>query len=432
MRLLTPRVHTSILTAAVLGAAAIGMSAQQPAAPQGAPAGGRQGGPPAGVRQGGPLTAGRGPGVPRLSSLPFPEAPVVLDTLTGPIRAVPFVKGLVNPWSMAFLPNGDMLVTERPGRLRIVRSGTLEPQPISGVPTVLAQGQGGLLEVSLHPQFAQNQFVYLTYSKSGERGNTTALARGRLQGNALTGVQDIFVADAWSQGPAHFGSKLAWNRDGTLFMTVGERNDRTRAQDTSHHAGKVLRLRDDGTAPMDNPFVGRTGFRAEIYSYGHRNLQGLSLHPDTGALWETEHGPQGGDELNIIQPGKNYGWPIVTFGREYTGEAITAMPYKEGIETPVIFWAPSIGLSGMAFYTGDRFAQWKGNLFLGGLSGLQMVRVVFTDKGPVGREALLGALRLRVRDVRQGPDGYLYVAVDEPNGGVLRLEPAPAAGGRTQ
>ena len=278
-----------------------------------------------------------------------------------------------------------------------------------------------------------NQFVYLTYSKSGERGNTTALARGRLEGNALTGVQDIFVADAWSQGPIHFGSKIAWNRDGTLFMTVGERNDRNRAQDTSHHAGKVLRLRDDGTAPMDNPFVGRAGFRAEIYSYGHRNLQGLSLHPDTGALWETEHGPQGGDELNIIQPGKNYGWPIVTFGREYTGEVITNMPYKEGIENPVIFWAPSIGLSGMAFYTGNRFPQWKGNLFLGGLSGLQMVRVVFTDKGPVGREALLGALRLRVRDVRQGPDEYLYVAVDEPNGGVLRIEPGPAAvSARTQ
>jgi glucose/arabinose dehydrogenase len=189
----------------------------------------------------------------------------------------------------------------------------------------------------------------------------------------------------------------------------------------------VLRLRDDGTVPPDNPFVGRAGFKPEIYSYGHRNLQGLTVHPDTGALWETEHGPQGGDELNLILPGRNYGWPVITFGREYSGEAITNQPWREGMEQPVVFWVPSIALSGMAFYTGDRFPSWKGNLFVGGLSGLQLQRVVFTDRGPVGRETLLGSLRLRIRDVRQGPDGLLYLAVDDAAGGIVRVEPAQAA-----
>jgi glucose/arabinose dehydrogenase len=316
-----------------------------------------------------------------------------------------------------------MLVTEKVGRLRVVRNGTLDPQPISGVPEVLAMGQGGLLEVMPHPQFAENRFVYLTYSKTGERGNTTALARGRLEGNALVDVRDIFVADAWSQGPIHFGSKLAFGRDGTLYMTVGERNDRTRAQETTHHAGKVLRLRDDGSVPMDNPFVGKAGVRPEIYSYGHRNLQGLAFHPETGVLWETEHGPQGGDELNIIQAGKNYGWPVVTFGREYSGDLITNQPWREGMEQPVTIWVPSIGLSGMVFYNGERFPAWKGNLFVGGLAGQVLQRVVFAPGGPIGRESLLADLKQRVRDVRQGPDGLLYVVTDANPGAVLRIEP---------
>jgi glucose/arabinose dehydrogenase len=212
-------------------------------------------------------------------------------------------------------------------------------------------------------------------------------------------------------------------------MTVGERNDRTRAQDTSHHAGKVLRLRDDGTVPPDNPFVGRDGFRPEIYSYGHRNMQGLAIHPETGAVWETEHGPQGGDELNVILPGRNYGWPVVTFGREYSGEVITDRPWREDMEPPVTIWVPSLGLSGLAFYTGDKFAGWKGNLFAGGLAGLSLQRVVFTPRGLVGRETLLGELRLRIRDVREGPDGFLYVVTDGPGGGILRIEPAPPAAG---
>ena len=395
----------------VLAAASGG--AQQPPA-----VGGRQGAPPAAGRQGGPP-------FPRVPSLPFPDAPQVFETLGPSIRAIPLVKGLVNPWSMTFLPNGDMLVTEKGGQLRIVRNGALDPQPIAGVPEVWAMGQGGLLEVALHPRFAENQLLYLTYSKPGERGATTALARGKFDGKALTDVRDIFVAENWATGGAHFGSKIAFGRDGMLYMTVGERNDRNRAQDTAIHGGKVLRLRDDGTVPPDNPFVGRSGFKPEIYSYGHRNLQGLTFHPDTGALWETEHGPQGGDELNTILPGKNYGWPVVTYGREYTGEVIASQPWREGFEQPVMFWLPSIGLSGMVFYTGDRFPAWKGNLFVGGLSGLQLQRVVFTERGPVGRETLIGSLKQRVRDVRQGPDGLLYVAVDGTPGGIIRIEPAP-------
>jgi glucose/arabinose dehydrogenase len=386
---------------------------------------------PATAREGGPPEQ-RGPSAfPRVQALPFPQTPQVFETLGQSIRVVPFVSGLVNPWSLAFLPNGDILVTERVGRLRLVRNGTLDPRPIAGVPEVWAMGQGGLLEVALHPRFAENQLIYLTYSKSGERGNTTALARGRFTDAALIDLRDIFVADAWSEARAHFGSKIAFGGDGMLYMTVGERTDRNRAQDTSNHAGKVLRLRDDGTVPPDNPFVGRAGFKPEIYSYGHRNLQGLTVHPDTGALWETEHGPQGGDELNLILPGRNYGWPVVTFGREYTGEAITNQPWREGMEQPVVFWVPSIALSGMAFYTGDRFPSWKGNLFVGGLSGLQLQRVVFTDKGPVGRETLLGSLRLRIRDVRQGPDGLLYLAVDDAAGGILRIEPASGTASTT-
>lgn len=363
---------------------------------------------------------------PRMPPLPVPDAPREFQTISQPIRVVPVVRGLAAPWSMAFLPNGDMLVTEKAGRLRIVRAGQLDPQPIAGVPQVHAMGQGGLLEVALHPRYAENSLIYLTYSKPGERGHTTALARGRFDGKALVDVQDIFVADAWSTGgPQHFGSKLAFGRDGTLFMTVGERNDRNRAQDTTHHAGKILRLRDDGTVPPDNPFVGKAGFRPEIYSYGHRNPQGLAVHPVTGAVWATEHGPQGGDELNLIQPGKNYGWPIVTLGREYSGDTITTQPWRADMEGPVTAWMPSIALSGMAFYTGDRLPGWKGDLFLGGMAGTQLHRVAFAPGGPRGREVMLTELRLRVRDVRQGPDGFLYLAIDaSPNGAVLRVEPA--------
>ena len=273
--------HKIALVSLVIVVAAVAVGLAQ--APQGPPPGGRAGGPPHG--RGGPF--------PRVPALPFPTSPQVFDTIHQRIRVVPFVRGLAAPWSMAFLPNGDMLVTEKPGRLRIVRSGVLDPQPITGVPPVFAAGQGGLLEVALHPRFAENRWVYLTYSKPGDRGNTTALLRARFDGNALADARDIFVAEAWSQGQAHFGSKLAFGRDGMLYMTVGERNERNRAQDLGEHTGKVLRLRDDGTAPPDNPFASRAGAKPEIYSYGHRNLQALSIHPDTGELWEPSTGRKG-------------------------------------------------------------------------------------------------------------------------------------------
>jgi aldose sugar dehydrogenase len=435
------------LTVVALAVAAAAAVAQQPA-PQAPPAGGPQGAAPA-ARRGGP------PGMPRVPSLPFPDAPQELQTLGPKIRVVPMAKGLVNPWGIAFLPNGDVLVTEKPGRLRIIRNGTLDPQPVSGVPEVYAVGQGGLLEVLPHPRFAENRFLYLTYSKSrestslppppaaaqpapggqpaqaGQRGQTppregtTVLARGRFDGKALTEVRELLVADNWNTGNPHYGGKLAFGRDGMLYLTIGERGDRNRAQNTALHGGKILRLREDGTAAPDNPFAGRDGFKPEIYTYGHRNPQALAFHPETGVLWSTEHGPQGGDELNTIVAGKNYGWPISTFGREYTGEFISP-PWREGVEMPVIFYAPSLGLSGMTFYSGDRFPAWKGNLLLGALSGQQIQRVVFTEKGPIGREALLGTLKLRIRDVRQGPDGFVYAAADENPGGILRIEPASA------
>lgn len=380
--------------------------------------GGRQGGPP-------PPQPG---GFQRLSPLPFPDAPQVVDSSGMQLRAVPVVKGLATPWSLAFLPNGDMLVTEKGGALRIVRGGTLDPAPIPGTPQVVAQGQGGLLEVALHPQFAQNQFVYLTYSKATEKGATTALARGRFDGKALLDVKDLLVTENTNTGGNHFGSKLAFGRDGLLYMTVGERNDRTRAQRLDNHGGKVLRLKDDGTVPPDNPFVGRAGAKPEIFSYGHRNLQGLAIHPETGAVWQTEHGPQGGDELNLVEAGRNYGWPVISLGREYSGEIISAQPAREGMEQPFTFWSPSPGLSGMIFYTGDRF-PWKGQLILGALAGTGIYRVGMNEKGLLGREAMLTTLRQRIRDVRQGPDGLLYLVVDANPGGILRVEPAAMATG---
>ena len=417
------RFFAVLLAVAVAGFTAVRGDAQQPA-----PAAGAQ--QPAG-RQGGPPGAGRQGGFPRIPTLPFPDAPQELETVGPKVRVVPLFKGLANPWSLTFLPNGDMLITEKPGRLRIVRNGALDPQPISGVPQVWAVGQGGLLEVLPHPRYSENHFLYLTYSKpcAADKAATTALARGKFDGKALTEVKDLFVADNCNTGNPHYGSKLAWGRDGLLYMSVGERGDRNRAQNTDIHGGKILRLREDGTVPPDNPFVGKPGHKPEIYSYGHRNPQGLAFHPETGELWEHEHGPQGGDELNIIVPGKNYGWPVASYGREYApdGAKVSAVPSKEGIEEPLLLWIPSIGISGMAFYTGDKFPDWKGNVFVGGLSGLAVHRVGFNEKkGLMGREELLRPLRQRIRDVRQGPDGLLYIAVDANPGGILRVEPAQA------
>jgi glucose/arabinose dehydrogenase len=370
---------------------------------------------------------------PRLPPLAFPASAQDFERSGTAFRVVPVVQGLANPWSLTFLPNGDMLVTERPGRLRIVRQGTLDPQPIAGTPEVWATGQGGLLEVLPHPRFSENQLLYLTYSKPCEKGATTALRRGRFDGRALIDSKDLFVADNCNTGNPHFGSKLAFGRDGSLYMTVGERGDRNRAQNTASHGGKVLRLTEDGTPPPDNPFVGKDGYKPEIFTYGNRNPQGLAIHPETGEVWANEHGPQGGDELNILRAGKNYGWPVASYGREYgpNGVSISEHPSKEGIEEPILTWLPSIGISGMIFYTGDRFPLWKNNIFVGGLSGLALHRLAFNEKGGLmGREALLTDMRQRIRDVRQGPDGNIYLVTDANPGGVLRIEPA-SAGSRT-
>jgi glucose/arabinose dehydrogenase len=366
----------------------------------------------------------------RVPPLPFPSSAQQFEQSGTSYSVVPVVAGLVNPWSLAFLPNGDMLVTERPGRLRIVRSGKLDPQPVAGTPQVWATGQGGLLEVLPHPRFSENSLLYLTYSRPCSEGATTALMRGRFDGKALLDAKDLFVADNCNTGNPHFGSKLAFGRDGMLYMTIGERGDRERAQNLASHGGKVLRLREDGTAPPDNPFAGKAAQKPEIFTYGNRNAQGLAIHPDTGAVWANEHGPQGGDELNILEAGRNYGWPIASYGREYgpNGVRVSDRAWRDGVEEPVLTWLPSIGISGLIFYTGDKFPQWKGHVFVGGLSGLALHRLAFNEKGGLlGREALLTEVRQRIRDVRQGPDGNIYVAVDSNPGGVLRIEPAPAA-----
>jgi glucose/arabinose dehydrogenase len=342
--------------------------------------------------------------------------------------------GLSHPWSMAFLPNGDMLVTERPGRLRVIRNGVLDPTPVRGVPDVSTAGQfTGLLEVALHPRFSENRLIYLTYRPSGE-SSRVALARARFDGSSLGDLQVIFesTGDPFTTSS---GSRILFAPDGTLFMPVGGTPNATssglRAQDPGDHSGKILRLRDDGTAPADNPFVGRAGYLPEIFSMGHRNPMGLAFHPVTGELWAAEHGAQGGDEVNIVLPGRNYGWPVVTVGREYSGSRISEQWWREGMELPTIVWLPSIAPSGMMFYTGDRFPGWTGNLFVGAMmvGRIQRTghieRVVLNEDGEeIGREAILTELRQRIRDIRQGPDGLIYVLTDEDAGALLRIEPA--------
>lgn len=351
-------------------------------------------------------------------------------------RVVTVADGLVVPWGMAFLPGGDMLVTERPGRLRIIRGGRLLPEPVPGVPPVRAEGQGGLLDVALHPDFANNRLVYLSYSKPNADGtqSTTAVGRGRLENDRLNGFEDVFVAEKWSQGRGHYGSRLAFDRNGYLFITLGDRQvppsgdlEKHPAQDLSRHYGAVVRLHDDGRVPADNPFVGQAGARPETWTYGHRNGQGLFVHPETGDVWMNEHGPQGGDELNLLEPGKNYGWPVVGYGVNYrTGSAIHAAAMREGMANPAHVWVPSIGISGMMVYTGDRFPGWKGNIFVGGLSGEQVGRLTMDGRRVLNVETFFQRMG-RVRDVRQGPDGSIYIAVEDRRGAptpIVRLEPA--------
>lgn len=349
---------------------------------------------------------------------------------------VTVAEGLEHPWSMAFLPNGDMLVTERPGRLRIIKNGVLQPDPIPGLPRVRAQGQGGLLEVALHPDFAENRLVYFTFSKPNADASegTTALVRGRFEDDRLTEVEEIFEAVAWSRGGSHFGSRIQFDGNGYIFITVGDRGASPGlelaashpAQDLSNHQGTVIRLHDDGRVPVDNPFVGQAGALPEIWSYGHRNLQGLMFHPETGVLWQIEHGPQGGDELNVVLPGLNYGWPVIGYGVNYGGAVIHASTEQEGMEQPKHYWVPSIATSGLLIYTGDAFPEWKGNIFVGGLAGVQLARLTAAGEEITDEETLLFGIG-RVRDIRQGPDGFIYLAIDDRRDGltpIVRLEPA--------
>lgn len=350
-------------------------------------------------------------------------------------RVVTVAEGLVNPWSMAWLPNGDMLVTERPGRLRIVRGGRLLPDPVPGLPEIRQGGQGGLLDVVLHPNFASNRFLYLSYAKpNADRAQgTTAVIRGRWENDRLVNVEEIFEAKAWTGGRGHHGSRLAFDRNGYLFITVGDRQappsgnlEAHPAQDLTNHHGVVLRLHDDGRVPADNPFVGRTDALPEIWSYGHRNQQGLVVHPETNDVWATEHGPQGGDELNLIQAGRNYGWPVVGFGVNYrSGANIHAGTTREGMESPVHVWVPSIATSGLLLYTGSAFPAWRGNLFVGGLAGEQLARLTLDGQRVMTEETLAQRLG-RIRDVRQGPDGFIYLAIEDRGGAptaIVRLEP---------
>jgi len=341
-------------------------------------------------------------------------------------RVVKIVDGLEHPWGLAFLPDGRMLVTERPGRLRIVGTdGKLDPQPVSGLPPIAATGQGGLLDVALHPRFSDNNFVYFSFTARGEGGVGTEVARGKLTGNRLENVHVIFRQHPKGGTGRHFGSRLVFDREGFLFITLGDRGEQDRAQKPDDHAGSVIRLHDDGRVPKDNPFAAKPGWKPEKYTLGNRNMQGAALHPQTGVLWAHEHGPQGGDEVNVVRRGVNYGWPIITYGVEYfVGTKIGEGTHKPGMAQPVHYWVPSIAPSGMAFYAGDKFPRWRGDLFVGALRDQMLVRLKLDGEKVVKEERMLKNTLGRIRDVRNGPDGYLYLLTDESNGVLARLEPA--------
>ena len=340
-------------------------------------------------------------------------------------RIVRVASGLANPWSLAFLPDGSALVSERPGRLLRLDPQTGTLRSLSGVPRVAAIGQGGLLDVEPHPSFAENRLVYLSYAAGRSGRYATSIARGRLTDTGLEDVEVIFTMNRPSGGRIHFGSRLVFGTDGMLYATFGERGERHRAQDPTDHAGTIIRLRDDGGVPADNPFADGSGAAPEVYSFGHRNAQGLAVHPVTGRVWAHEHGPQGGDEVNVISAGVNYGWPVITYGAEYrSGAKIGAGTAAPGMAQPVLHWTPSIAPSGMTFYSGDRFPAWQGDLFAGALAGRHLRRVQLDGERVVAQEVLVRGLVGRVRDVKQGPDGFLWLLEDASRGSVYRLEPA--------
>jgi len=342
------------------------------------------------------------------------------------LRPVTVARGLQNPWGLAFLPDGRMLVTERPGRMRIVERDGRLGAPLAGLPAVAAGGQGGLLDVALDPRFADNRLVYWSYSEPApEGGSRTAVARGRLEGERLADVQVIFRQQPAVAGSHHFGSRLVFGRDGRLFVTLGDRFSRMAdAQTLDNHLGKVVRIEPDGRVPADNPFVGRAGALPEIWSYGHRNVQGAALHPATGALWTHEHGPQGGDELNLTEAGRNHGWPVITHGRNYgLGTRIGEGTERADVVAPLRHWVPvSIAPSGMAFVTSERYPEWRGSLLIGTLRSQVLLRLSLDGTRVSGEQTLLSGLNARIRDVRQGPDGWIYLLTDERDGRILRLE----------
>jgi glucose/arabinose dehydrogenase len=346
----------------------------------------------------------------------------VVQTQQGPVRVEVVARGLEHPWAVEFLPDRRMLVTERPGRLRIVSGDGRISQPLAGIPTVLAEGQGGLLDLALDPEFASNRRVYICYAEPGEGGASTAAARGLLGKEGLRGVEVIFRQQPKVEGDKHFGCRIAFSPDRTLFLTLGERFKFDPAQDLSSDLGKIVRINQDGSVPSNNPFVGRGGVRPEIWSYGHRNVQGAAIHPQSGALWISEFGPRGGDEINIPEPGRNYGWPLVSWGKHYSGEDIPDPSTRPDLAQSIYHWTPSISPSGIAFYTGDVFPSWRGNLLVAALTSKALVRLTLDGQRVTDDERI--DLEARIRDVVQGPDSAVYVLTDEEDGQILRLTAA--------
>lgn len=352
---------------------------------------------------------------------------ITVPAETAPAFTVKRVVGDLNrPWSVAWLPNGDMLITERPGRLlRLAKGAATQPKALSGLPQNIAvAGQGGLLDVAVHPNYAINQLIYFSYAEQAQAGTRTVLARARLNGQTLQDLEVVFRMQPAVSSSRHYGGRIVFDANHMVYLTLGDRGQRASAQQANQHTGSVIRLHDDGRVPADNPFVGSFAAPAESFSRGSRNIQGATFHPVTGELWTHEHGPQGGDEINIIRAGKNYGWPIITYGVNYfTGTAIGQGVAKPGYEQPLHVWVPSVAPSGMTFYTGPHFPQWQGSLFVGALRGQTLIRLQWQNQRAVAEERLLQGQVGRIRDVRQGPDGYLYLLTDSPDGALLRLEP---------
>ncbi len=339
------------------------------------------------------------------------------------VQPVKVAGGLEHPWSMVFLPDGEMLISERSGQLRRIVNGELQHAPVRGLPKIAAQGQGGLMGLALHPQFAQNRLLYLSYTaESQDGGYNTHVARGQYKDGTLSNVQNIFSATPGVRGGRHFGGRLLFDKAGYLYITLGDRGERELAQQPQNHTGSLVRLHDDGRVPADNPFVNQAGYAPEIFSYGHRNAQGIALNPFNGQIWTHEHGPRGGDEVNVIKQGANYGWPVISYGEEYFGGSVgEGLTQKAGMEQPLHYWVPSIAPSGMTFYNGDKYPGWKGSLFVGSLKFGLLVRLSFASD-QVNEERMLDGQIGRVRDVQQGPDGYLYLLTDQDEGGLYRLE----------